>query len=241
MGKRAAGRRASAFAVCLGLATYATGCATVSEPSSVPVASSAATGGTGSSSNAEGAAQVAPPLADGTATSGAVGPQQAPSESTRITAGAAGSLPDSSTSPRSAPVEGTEVALLADVRAGAGDGYERIVFEFHGSTMPGYKIRWVEGPILADGSGRPVDVRGTTYLEVSLKSASGVDPLTGSPAYSGASRLEVAPQTVLLTDLVRSGDFEGVLTWVAGTSHEAPFRVLTLRNPTRVVVDVERP
>lgn len=150
------------------------------------------------------------------------------------------SLPDATEGSRSAPATGDGVALLSDVRAGAGDGYERIVFEFAGATLPGYRVGWVDGPIRADGSGQSVEVKGDAYLEIVLKQASGVDPSSGIPSFDGPSRLEVSQQTELLTDLVRAGDFEAVLTWVVGTTEKSPFRVMTLNDPTRVVVDVAR-
>ena len=37
---------------------------------------------------------------------------------------------------------------------------------------------------------------------------------------------------------MRTGDFEAVLTWVAGLDERAPFRVLRLAGPHRLVVDV---
>jgi hypothetical protein len=38
---------------------------------------------------------------------------------------------------------------------------------------------------------------------------------------------------------VRTGDFEAVLTWVAGLEDRAPFRVIRLSGPPRIVVDVQ--
>lgn len=156
---------------------------------------------------------------------------------------AAGGLPDASEAQRSAPSDGTGTALLKTVRVGRNAGFERIVFEFAGSSMPGYRVQWVDGPITADGSGEPVEVAGEAYLEIIMQPASGVD--LSAPqltiVYDGPDRIPVAGQTQLITDLVRTGDFEAVLSWAAGTTERVPFRVLRLESPTRVVIDLQTP
>ena len=109
--------------------------------------------------------------------------------------------------------------------------------------MPGYRIQWVDGPITADGSGEPVEVEGDALLEIIMDPASGVD--LSAPqltiVYQGPDRIPVEGQTELITDLVRTGDFEAVLSWAAGTTERVPFRVLALREPTRIVIDLEDP
>ena len=149
-------------------------------------------------------------------------------------------LPDASEAQRTAPGDGTGTALLQAVRVARNEGFERIVFEFEGSAQPGYRIQWVDGPITADGSGEPVEVAGEAYLEMIMQPASGVDLSSDELVitYDGPDRIPVAGQTELITDLVRTGDFEAVLSWAAGATERAPFRVLVLSAPTRVVVDI---
>lgn len=148
-------------------------------------------------------------------------------------------LADASLSQRSAPPDGTGTALLRAVRVGTHAGFDRIVFEFEGSSVPGYRVQWTDQPIVADGSGEPVEVDGAAHLEMVLQPASGVD--LSAPdlrvTYDGPDRV-ATDGAAMLTDLVRTGDFEAVLTWVAGARRQVPFRVITLRAPTRVVVDV---
>lgn len=140
--------------------------------------------------------------------------------------------------PRSAPATGPGTALLRDVRVISHSSYERVVFEIVGAAHPEYRVRWVEAPVMADGSGEAVEVAGSAHLEVVLSPASGVDLATGDLAYAGPDRVAVDDGAESITDLVRTGDFEGVLTWVVGATDEAPFRVLRLQEPTRLVVDV---
>ncbi|MEZ5139969.1 MAG: hypothetical protein R2702_18450 [Acidimicrobiales bacterium] len=156
------------------------------------------------------------------------------------TATATTSLPDASLGQHSAPGDGTGTALLTAVRVGRNEGFERIVFEFEGDPMPGYRVQWVDGPITSDGSGDPVDVAGEAHLEIVLQPASGVDLESTElrVTYDGPDRIATGGKVDLIEDLVRTGDFEAVLTWVAGTSGEVPFRVLALRSPTRIAIDL---
>jgi hypothetical protein len=40
-------------------------------------------------------------------------------------------------------------------------------------------------------------------------------------------------------EVVRTGDFEAVLTWAIGLDERVGFRVSTLDNPSRLVVDLD--
>lgn len=228
MGMRESGRRIAASSAC---ALLAIACSSPEpEPRALVQPGEVVTGSTEAFAGSASSASATSPMAEASSPS-------VPSDPDRTEASSG--LPDASTDPRNAPPTGKGSALLVDVRAGAGDGYERIVFEFEGTAVPGYSVRWVDGPIQAAGSGMSVDVGGEAFLEVAMTSASGVDPHSGEPTYGGASRLDLAAQTQLLVELVRSGDFEGNLTWVAGGRARSPFRVLVLTEPTRLVIDVQ--
>jgi hypothetical protein len=45
----------------------------------------------------------------------------------------------------------------------------------------------------------------------------------------------------VVREIVRTGDFEAVLTWAVGLDLVRSFRVLTLENPARIVVDFAAP
>ncbi|QXC61573.1 hypothetical protein KSP35_01615 [Aquihabitans sp. G128] len=151
------------------------------------------------------------------------------------------SLDGFASSPRSAPAGADGTALLRAVRVGHHDGFDRVVFEFAGDVRPGYRVGWATGPTYADGSGEVVTVAGGATLEVVLQPASGVDMETGKPVYRGPDRVPAARSDGVLRELVRTGDFEAVLSWAVGTDRERPFRVHTLAGPPRVVVDVRAP
>ncbi len=147
-------------------------------------------------------------------------------------------LEEATTDPVVVKGTSTVVSLLTDVRAAAHDGYDRIVFEFR-NGLPGYDVRYVESPVVADGSGDEVAVAGRAVLLVRMEPALDAD-LTQASApqtYTGPQRF--TPATTAVAELVRTGGFEAVLTWAAGVDEKRPFLVSTLESPSRLVIDVK--
>ena len=148
------------------------------------------------------------------------------------------SLEGASTESVVVPAAITETALLTDVRSARQEGYDRVVFEFS-NGVPGYEVGYVERPVVADGSGDEVAVEGESVLRVRMEPALDAD-LTQESAprtYTGPSRF--SPDTAVVVELVRTGGFEAVLAWAAGIDGERPFRVTTLADPPRIVIDVD--
>jgi peptidoglycan hydrolase-like protein with peptidoglycan-binding domain len=132
----------------------------------------------------------------------------------------------------------TGFGLLTAVRLGAHPGFERVVFEFR-AALPGFGVRYVDPPIVADGSGDPVPVEGSAFLQARMEPASGFDLDAGVPVFTGPDRISGASAgTAVVREVVRTGDFEAVLTWVVGVGSRAGFRVTTLPAPSRLVIDV---
>jgi hypothetical protein len=71
-----------------------------------------------------------------------------------------------------------------------------------------------------------------------MEPASGVDLASDAlrTTYKGPNRF--TPTASVVTELVRTGDFEAVLEWVLGLDAKAPFRVRTESSPNRVIVEV---
>jgi hypothetical protein len=131
-----------------------------------------------------------------------------------------------------------ETALLTDVRSARQEGFDRVVFEF-ANGVPGYDVGYVERPIVADGSGDEIAVEGAAVLRVRMEPALDAD-LTKESAprtYTGPNRF--SPDTAAVVELVGIGGFEAVLTWAVGIDGERPFRVTTLSDPPRLVIDVD--
>lgn len=122
-----------------------------------------------------------------------------------------------------------EVALLTGVEVGDRD----VTFRFDGGP-PGVDADFVTPPVLADGSGEPVEVAGRAFLQIRMEPASGVD-LSGETyreTYTGPRRLEGDRAPVV--ELVRTGDFEANLTWAVGLSERVTWQLEA--RPGRVVV-----
>jgi hypothetical protein len=133
------------------------------------------------------------------------------------------------------PTTADAIALLERVAVGRHEGYDRVVFQFR-EGVPGYRIEYVEPPLKEDGSGDVVEVRGNSFVTVRMEPASGFDLNTneGVIVYKGPKRL---PGASVVQEVVRTGDFEAVLTWAVGLSNRVEFRVTTTKSPARLIVD----
>jgi hypothetical protein len=160
------------------------------------------------------------------------------STTTSATTTVAPALADASTEPAVWQSGVTGTALLTAVRAARHAGYDRIVFAFR-NHVPGYDVRYVDRPVVADGSGATVPVAGGAVLRIRMEPALDADlSQEGAPAtYTGPTRF--SPSTAVVAELVRTGGFEAVLTWVAGLDEKRPFRVARLEAPPRLVLDVQ--
>ncbi len=140
-----------------------------------------------------------------------------------------------------APAKIAETALLERVAVAGHDGYDRVVFQFR-NGLPGYRVEYVEPPLREDGSGNVVNLDGDAFVVVRMEPASGFDLSVpeGELIYTGPRRI-AGNGTSVVREIVRTGDFEAVLTWAVGLAERVPFRVLTLENPARIVVDFEAP
>jgi hypothetical protein len=139
-----------------------------------------------------------------------------------------------------APSTAKATALLERVAVGHHEGYDRVVFEFRDEGLPGYRIEYVEPPLKEDGSGDPVDISGNAFVVVRMEPASGFDLNTGEGelVYKGPKRLEGSSAgATVVKEVVRTGDFEAVLTWAVGLDSKVPFRVTTATSPSRLIVD----
>ena len=140
-----------------------------------------------------------------------------------------------------APSTAKATALLQRVAIGHHDGFDRVVFEFRDPGLPGYRVEYVPPPLKEDGSGNPVAVAGNAFLVVRLEPASGFDLNSGEGelVYKGPKRLDASGAgATVVQEVVRTGDFESVLSWAVGLSSKVPFRVTTATSPSRLIVDL---
>jgi hypothetical protein len=128
------------------------------------------------------------------------------------------------------------IPVVTDVRIGQNDTYDRIVFELDGNELSPYEVKYVPAAT-ACGSGKTVKPGGTASLSIVLKKAQAHTD-AGQPSIDSN---EIAVDYPAMVQGIQTCDFEGVVAWVVGTNGALPFRVFTLENPTRIVVDVEHP
>ena len=118
------------------------------------------------------------------------------------------------------------------------DGWERVVFEFRGDTLPGYGVRYTTERPAQCGSGNPMQVEGGAYLVMRLRGTH-AHVFEGERAIVTVEERDRQVGYPLLKQLTLTCDFEGEVEWVLGLAERRPYRVLELREPTRLVVDVQ--
>lgn len=128
---------------------------------------------------------------------------------------------------------GAHVAVLREVRSAEQQGFDRVVFEFDGSAVPGYRIGYEDRPAQC-GSGEPVEVAGEARLQVQLVPAQ-AHTEAGAPTVEQRERRLDLP---VLKELESTCDFEADVTWVLGLASRRPYRAQELANPPRLVIDV---
>lgn len=130
---------------------------------------------------------------------------------------------------------GSPVAILREVRAASQEGFDRVVFEFEGSTVPGYRVGYVDSAIQC-GSGEAVEVAGAALLQAQLVPAQ-AHTEAGEPTVRERER---RPGLPVLQEMESICDFEADVTWVLGLASRSRFRVQELSSPPRLVIDIQR-
>jgi hypothetical protein len=125
---------------------------------------------------------------------------------------------------------------LRDVRVGVNQGFDRVVLEFLGSAVPGYRVEYVDRPVHQCGSGDAVPVAGDAWLAVTLR---------GTQAHTDQGQATVQQrerrlQMPIVKELEFICDFEGVVELVLGVSRPNRYRITELQNPTRLIIDVQQ-
>jgi hypothetical protein len=145
------------------------------------------------------------------------------------------------TAPQSEAARSPDLTYLTDVSIQPEDCVDRVEFAFRPSTgMPGYRVAYVpaDAALVEDGSGARIDVQGGAYLVVRLEPAATAD-ITGEDlvrTYRGPRRLAPPENARFVRELVKSGDFEAVVTWVIGVDRRRPFAATV--SDSRLVVEI---
>ncbi|HEY8563301.1 MAG TPA: hypothetical protein VIL74_23185 [Pyrinomonadaceae bacterium] len=126
-------------------------------------------------------------------------------------------------------------AILEDVRAGRHEGFDRVVFEFEDAEMPSYHVEYIDAPVRACGSGNVVSLKGDGFLEIRFTPAN-AHTEDGEPTVKNR---EQWPNLKIIKEIKSTCDFEAEVEWVLGVAAANKYRVLELKNPTRLAIDIK--
>jgi hypothetical protein len=126
--------------------------------------------------------------------------------------------------------------VLSDVRVGVNQGFDRVVLEFLGSSVPGYRVEYVDRPLRQCGSGDATSVAGDAWLAVTLRGAQAHDERGQATVQQRERRLQMP----IVRELEFTCDFEGVVELVLGVSTPNRYRITELQNPARIIVDIQQ-
>ena len=132
-----------------------------------------------------------------------------------------------------------ETLYLTHVALKSEDCISTVSFEFEPEAQVlGYDVSYqpADTAKIEDGSGNPVEIAGNAFLVVKLTPAmtAKIDGDQVTKTYTGSNRL---PGTNPITEVVKTGDFEGVVTWVIGLDRELPFSAEPRDDTLDVVID----
>ncbi|MDO4242672.1 MAG: hypothetical protein Q4C85_02735 [Actinomyces sp.] len=130
-----------------------------------------------------------------------------------------------------------DCGIEVDVRTGVHEGYDRVVVEMSGQGTPGWWADWVTDAA-TQGRGEPITVSGEHMLRVLGQGTSYPSEESASAQYTGSGPIPVGGRGV--TEVWFDGTFESQFQLVIGT-HSQSYRVFTLSEPTRLVIDVAHP
>jgi hypothetical protein len=121
-------------------------------------------------------------------------------------------------------------ATLTNIRPGshAGDGYDRVVFDFNGG-IPSWDLTRQDSAIFTrDASGQQVTLDGSAGLKLVFRDAD----------LAGTVPTDLTPRFSSIREIAQLGNFERVVTYGIGLSSSQCVRVLALSNPSRLAIDV---
>ena len=139
-------------------------------------------------------------------------------------------LAGGATTPQVSPeIEARETMYLTHVGIEALECSDRVLFSFRKAAPgPGYNVSYEPAATAKrqDGSGNAVEVDGSAFLVVRLAPVMGAEVVGEQvqPTYTGPRRLTPAG-TSFVREVVETGDFEAMVTWVIGLDEERPFTV----------------
>ena len=151
-------------------------------------------------------------------------------------------LPRASTEKKERPAPASVPTIfLTDVQVEAAECADRVAFTFrdHAGALPGYTVSYEPESTakIEDASGRRIEVAGTAFLVVRMMNVMTAE-IAGdkvTPTYTGPRRI-TPDGTHFVREVVKTGDFEAVVTWVVGLDGKRPFAATA--SGAQLIVDV---
>jgi len=119
------------------------------------------------------------------------------------------------------------------LRVAKHNGFDRAVFEF-ADGVSSFSVSYQKPPILEEGTMTPIEISGSAVLVVSFQFYYGetVSIYQGFPK----GQLDLA----VLREIKNIDASEAVMSYALGVQGRHAFRVSTLANPARLVVDIKQ-
>jgi hypothetical protein len=124
-------------------------------------------------------------------------------------------------------------AKLGAIRAARHPGYDRVVFQFEGVEVPGYRIEYVREITLGETDDQYLTLQGGALVQATFQGSATEDYRPGTQTVPD----RLTPGLAQVRQIGLAEDWEGVVRLGIGLDHRAGFRVLELHDPPRVVVD----
>ncbi|MGW0391014.1 AMIN-like domain-containing (lipo)protein [Streptomyces sp. NPDC003042] len=153
-----------------------------------------------------------------------------------LTAAIALAAPASAAATSTKTTTQTQTPLVVNARWGGHCTFDRIVIDLQG-YVPGYTVTPVS-QLVYDGSGKPVPLAGSHFLEIRLNPAAAHNE-DGQSVYQGPHLQKIYLSK--LKGLALTGDFEGYVTFGAAFDTKPYYNTFVLHSPERLVVDIAHP
>lgn len=118
--------------------------------------------------------------------------------------------------------------------AGENPGFDRMVLDFGGGPIPGYRVEYVDRPVRQCGSGDTVELEGDGWLVIRMHN---------TRAHDDAGRATISPRErkvglPILREMEIICDFEGETAIALGVARPNRYRVMELPNGPVLAIDI---
>jgi hypothetical protein len=128
-----------------------------------------------------------------------------------------------------------DMPMLVAIRTGSHDGYDRVVLEFR-NDLPSWRVGYVDEVTSESGATVPLEGSASLFVQVDPAWAHDQNTPPHEATYTGPRSL--TPGYPTLRQVRWVDEFEGHLTFGIGLQRQVGFRVVELRGPSRLAIDV---